>query len=352
MRPAVAPRDAPAAERLLVVDLDGGALADRAIADLPSLLRRGDVLVVNDGATLPASLVGAIAIRASGVAVAHGGGAIELRLAQPVGDDRFLALAFGAGSWRDRTEDRGAAPQLEVGDALAFDGLIAVVTRVDPASPRLVEVRFDRAGGALWSALYKVGRPIQYAYVARPLELWDVQTRYASRPWCAEMPSAGRPLTWGVLLELVRRGVEIARVTHAAGLSSTGDAALDARLPLGERYEIPAETVDAIARARGAGGRVVAAGTTVARALEGCAAAHGGELVAGAGTTTLRLDEAHPVRVVDALLTGMHEPSESHYQLLQAFAPKRFVAAAHEHATRAGYLTHEFGDSSLYIHAR
>ena len=148
---------------------------------------------------------------------------------------------------------------------------------MSPASPRLVDLAFRERGARLWAALYRHGRPVQYAYVAGPLELWHVQTRYASRPWCAELPSAGRPLTWSLLLGLLRRGVALASLTHAAGLSSTGDPALDALLPMPERFEIPAETAQAIRDAKAGGGRRDRGRrTTVTRALEGSAAQHGG----------------------------------------------------------------------------
>src|SRR5262249_29281050 len=157
--------------------------------------------------------------------------------------------------------------------------------RVEGVRGRLVDLRFDRAGDGLWAALYRAGRPVQYAHVAEPLPLWAVQTRYGARPWAAELPSAGRPPPWGVLGALPPRGVGLARVTHACGLSATGDEALDAALPLPERYDVPAATVEAVARAR----RVVAVGTSVVRALEGAAARHG-RLVAGEGETDLIVD--------------------------------------------------------------
>ncbi len=127
----------------------------------------------------------------------------------------------------------------------------------------------------MWRAIYAEGRPVQYAYVDAPLALWHVQSSFASRPWAVEPPSAGRPLTFAVLDRLRRQGVSVAVVTHAAGLSSTGDPALDAILPLDERYDLPEPTLRAIDETRRAQGRVVAVGTTVVRALEGCAAAHG-----------------------------------------------------------------------------
>jgi S-adenosylmethionine:tRNA ribosyltransferase-isomerase len=210
-------------------------------------------------------------------------------------------------------------------------------------------VRFSLRDAALWTALYRHGRPVQYAYVARELELWHVQTPFASRPWAVEMPSAGRPLAWALVLELRKRGLRVASLTHAAGLSSTGDPAIDAVLPLPERFDLPGPTVRAVTEARLAGGRVVAAGTTVVRALEGCAALHGGELVAGEATTDLRIDGAFRPRVVDGLLTGLHAIGSSHREMLRAFAPEPLLARAWAHAEAAGYVDHEFGDACLVL---
>jgi S-adenosylmethionine:tRNA ribosyltransferase-isomerase len=324
--PARQPRET---SRLLVIDRERGEYADRAIADLPSLLGPGDVLVVNDAATLPASLPGRDAA----------GRAVELRLYAERRDGSFAAVAFGDGDWRTPTEKRAPPPPLAPGDELSIGELRARVIR---ALGRLVELRFDREGAALWSALYRAGRPVQYSHLEAPLPLWAVQTRYAARPWAAELPSAGRPLTWEILLALGRRGVTVASLTHACGLSATGDDALDARLPLPERYDIPQATVDAIARAR----RVIAAGTSVVRALEGCARDRG-KLVAGEGETDLVVDATHRPRIVGGLLTGLHDPTASHYRLLQSFAPRALLDRAYSHAAASGYLAHEFGDSSL-----
>jgi S-adenosylmethionine:tRNA ribosyltransferase-isomerase len=291
--------------------------------------------VVNDSATLPASLPAA---------------GIEVRLRAELWDGSFSAILFGEGDWRAPTERRPPPRILAPGEVIRWPtDLSATVERVSALSPRLVDLRFDRSGDALWSAIYAAGRPIQYSYVAALLDLWQVQTAYGARPWSVEMPSAGRPLRWPLLLELRRRGVGIAAITHAAGPSSTGDPAIDAALPLPERFDVPARTVEAVAQARASGGRVVAAGTSVVRALEGCAALHGGELCAGTGVTDLRIREGFSPRVVDGLLTGMHEPTASHFDLLSAFAPRALVRRAYEHAADHGYLWHELGDSSLIL---
>lgn len=355
MRPGTWPRDDKLADRLLVVHRTDGRLADRTMRDLPEELGPGDLLVVNDSATLPASLSGegprgeAIELRLLGLAPepsdTESGGA----RAEPLSTARFQGVLFGEGDHRMRTEDRPAPPRVAAGESLRFgEALSATVESVASDSDRLITVRFSASGAALLSALYAVGRPVQYSYVPKPLPLWHVQTAYAARPWSVEEPSAGRSLSLGLLARLRDRGVEIAALTHAAGLSSTGDPALDARLPLPERYEIPQRTVSLVQRTRAAGGRVIAVGTSVVRALEGCFEAHG-RLVAGAGITDLRLGPTTPLCVVTDLLTGMHEPETSHFELLHAFAPPDLLGRAHAHAEARGYLGHELGDFTLYV---
>jgi len=326
VKPATWPRDDALRDRRLHLELASRTLRDARIADLPALLRRGDVLVVNDAATLPASLQGQ----------AEDGAPVEARLVGELPDGSFRAVLFGPGDWRTPTEHRAPPPVLRKGDT-------------SPVSPRLVELRFEQPRGQLWPLLYRFGRPVQYSYAQAPFEAWHVQVPYASQPWAAEMPSAGRPLRWEVLLSLRQRGVAVASITHAAGLSSTGDAALDAALPLPERFAVPAAAADAVSRAQSAGGRVVAVGTTVVRALEGAALRNGGRLVASAGETDLVVGPGYRPSVVDGLLTGVHEKGASHYALLHAFAPAELLSRAHEHSERSGYLTHEFGDSWLLL---
>ncbi len=333
------PREHPEAGRLLHVAPRSGRFTDARVSDLSALLRAGDLLVVNDAATLPASLHGRT----------DAGEAIELRLLEREPGDTWTAVLFGAGDWRTRTEDRPAPPVLVPGARLLLGTLQARVVEVLPPSPRLLRVAFEERGEALWSGLYRSGRPVQYAYLAGPLSLWHIQTAYASRPWAAETPSAGYALTWELLLALRRRGVRLAPLTHAAGLSSTGDAALDAALPRPERSDLPAATVEAIAAAKREGGRVVAVGTTVVRALEGRAAQGGGVLTPGEGVTDLLLGPGFVPRVVDGLLTGVHEPGSSHHALLQAFAPLPLLREAAALAEARGYLGHEFGDACLLL---
>ncbi|NVB81483.1 MAG: S-adenosylmethionine:tRNA ribosyltransferase-isomerase [Kofleriaceae bacterium] len=361
------------AVRLVVIDRAADTLVITKFARLPELLRAGDLVVVNDAATLPGSLRARTAR----------GEDFELRLSAPVETNRLFAVTLGAGDHRTRTEDRAAPPALAVGDTVEigngvgphfagasatnangngvgphFAGTAATngngngphfTATVTAVAGRRVELVTRATGDALWQALYALGAPVQYAHRPALLPLYAVQTAYAARPWAAEMPSAGRPLTWDVLLGLRRAGVELATLTHAAGLSSTGDDALDRALPWPERYEIPRRTIDAIGRARAAGGRVIAVGTTVVRALESAAESTGGAIAAGSGTATLRLDAAYRPRVVDGLVSGLHAPGESHFDLLSAFAPRERLTRAIELAAAHGLSSHELGDSCLIL---
>jgi S-adenosylmethionine:tRNA ribosyltransferase-isomerase len=324
--------------RLLHIDPCARRFSDARVAELPATLRPGDLLVVNDASTVPASLTATVR-----------GAAVEIRLAGEQAPGEHRAVVFGAGDWRTPTERRPAPPRLAPGERLVFgDDLAAEVVEVAALSPRLVRLRFEPGATPLIARLFAHGRPVQYSHVAAPYALWDVQTSYGARPWAVEPPSAGFALAPGTLLELRRRGVRLAWLTHAAGLSATGDPAIDAALPLPERYEIPEETVAAVAETRRAGGRVVAVGTTVVRALEGARLA-AGELVAGAGVTDLAIGPDFRPAIIDGLLTGLHEEGSSHLRLLAAFVAPPLLGAAYAHALAAGYRAHERGDSSLVL---
>jgi S-adenosylmethionine:tRNA ribosyltransferase-isomerase len=334
------PVQRPPRAKLLVVDACG-QLRHAPRAAFVEFLWPGDLVVANDAATLPASLRGVHA---------PSGSPVEVRLAgrrslAPADVRRFAAVVFGAGDYRTRTEDRPAPPPLEPGDRLTLGPLTATVER-RLGHPRLVALRFDGTPDAIWAGLARHGRPIQYAHVPMPLALWDVWTSIAGPPVAFEPPSAGFALDWGALAALRARGVAFATLTHAAGISSTGDDALDRRLPFAEPYRIPRATAAAVRAARARGGRVVAVGTTVVRALEHAAMADGA-VRAGAGLATQRIGPATRLRVVDALLSGTHEPGTSHYELLRAFTDDATLGRASAELDARHYRTHEFGDSVL-----
>jgi S-adenosylmethionine:tRNA ribosyltransferase-isomerase len=310
--------------RLVVMDRAADRIETRPFAALAELLRAGDVIVVNDAATLPGSLFG----------VTADGARFELRLVGPPEGARLHAVLLGEGDWRTRTEDRPPPPRLAAGDRVMLGGAPA---RIAAADGRRVTLEVTDP----WHLIYARGAPVQYAYRHHLLPLYEVQTAFAARPWAAEMPSAGRPLTWEVIVGLRRAGVRIVALTHAAGLSSTGEPALDRALPWPERYELPARTARAIASTRASGGRVIAIGTSVVRALE----ASGG--APGSGTATLRLDSRYTPRIVDGIVSGLHVPGESHHELLSAFAPAELLERGLAAAAAAGMSAHELGDACL-----
>ncbi|HET7403292.1 MAG TPA: S-adenosylmethionine:tRNA ribosyltransferase-isomerase [Usitatibacter sp.] len=327
----------PPDAKLLAIDADG-ELHHHARADLADLLEAGDLLVANDAATLPASL--------HGVHVPTGR-EIEVRLAQrrtlhPRDVHEFTALVFGRGDFRTRTEERELPPPLRIGDVLTLGPLSARVERI-VAAPRLVAIRFAGTAASIWAGLARHGRPIQYAHLEEALAPWDVWTPIAAVPAAFEPPSAGFALDWQSLERLRARGVAFATLTHAAGISSTGDAALDASLPFDEPYCIPVSTAHAVRTARVRGGRVVAVGTTVVRALES-AALGDGCVRPGEALATQRIGPRTRLQVADAILTGTHEPGTSHFELLRAFARDATLRRATRELDRFGYRTHEFGD--------
>src|SRR5215471_9125990 len=247
--------------RLLVVDADG-VIADVPRARFVDFLHRGDLVVANDAATLPASLRGVH--EPTGLP-------LEVRLAgraslAPADVRDFTAVLFGGGDYHARTEDRPLPPPMQPGDRLLLGPLSArLVGWLD--HPRLVALRFDGSPETIWAGLARHGRPIQYAHLPAPLDLWDVWTPIAGPPAAFEPPSAGFVLDWRTIRALGGRGIGFVTLTHAAGISSTGDEELDRRLPFDEPYRIPETTAAAIVEVRARGGRVVAVGTTVVRAL-------------------------------------------------------------------------------------
>ena len=347
MKAATTPEQRPPDARLLVVHSDG-RLDHAARTQLVHHLSPGDLVVANDAATIPASLEGF-----------HepSGAPIEIRLAGrrslAVNDVyNFTAIAFGGGDHRTRTEDRTAAPPLRIGDVLTLGPLKATVTKL-LGHPRLVGLTFGGASDEIWGGIAKHGKPIQYAHIDRPLMMWDAWTRVAALPVSFEPPSASFVIDWAFLKALQVREVGFATLTLAAGISSTGDPALDARLPFDEAYHLPRTTVRAISRTKTRGGRVIALGTTVTRALEHAAlygaALHGGALHPGAGLATQRIGPQTKLRVVDAIVSGAHEPGESHYQLLRAFASEAGLERMSRALKRKGYRSHEYGDSVLIV---
>ena len=330
--------------KLMIVDPRQG-LRHIARTLLVDVLRAGDLVIANDAATLPASLHGIHA---------RTGETIEVRLAGLTSLSRdvadFFAVVFGAGDFHARTEDRPLPPILMPGDTLALGPLSATVTAV-LGHARLIALHFDGSSDEIWSGIASHGRPVQDAHAPMPLALWDVWTRIASLPVAFEPPSASFALDWQMIAAMRARDIGFATITHAAGISSTGDAELDSRLPFDEPYDVSVSTARAIARTRAGGGRIVAIGTTVVRALEHCGEARRHRARRSTTSPLGRIGPGTPLRVVDAILTGVHERGTSHYELLRAFADDLTLTAADDELAAHGYRQHEFGDSVLVIPA-
>jgi S-adenosylmethionine:tRNA ribosyltransferase-isomerase len=238
---------------------------------------------------------------------------IEARLAGWVSfrdPTHFVAVALGAGDHRVPTENPPLPPPLSAGDQLEFGPLIASVEGLLD-HPRLVHIRFVGSPARIIRGLVQHGRPVQYAHIPEPLRLWDVWTKIAADPIAFESPSAGFALDWRTLKGWRERGVAFATLSHAAGLSSTGDAALDQRLPFDEFYCVREACARAVEAARSRSGSVIAIGTSVVRVLESAANADG-MVRAGEGRASGRIARGAPLRAVDAILTGVHQTGESH----------------------------------------
>lgn len=342
MLAATAAVQRPVDAKLLVVD------SERNLIHVPrsafvEFLHPNDLVIANDAATLPASLTGVHQ---------RTGKRVEVRLAgrpslDPRDINRFSAVVFGEGDFHIRTEDRSLPPSLEAGDKLLLGPLRATVERILD-HPRLVAVLFAGTADEVWAGLASHGRPIQYSHVQTSLELWDVWTKIAGPPVAFEPPSAGFVLDWHVLATIREHRADFATVTHAAGISSTGDEDLDHLLPFDEPYRIPDTTANAVEVARQRGGRVIAVGTTVVRALED-AAIEDGHVRSGDGLAKGRIGRSTCLKVVDGILSGTHEPGTSHYELLRAFVEDATLERATKELDAHGYRTHEFGDSVLIL---
>jgi S-adenosylmethionine:tRNA ribosyltransferase-isomerase len=348
------------------------AVAHHTLQDFGNFLQKGDLLVVNRSGTLPSSFHGHLA---------RTGEAVELRLASFQGLSsqdlsQWKAVSFGSGDWRMPTEARGPAPKLIPGDRIKIGPgyvpdngtqlepepeteheLEMRITQCDPRNNRLVDLQFHISASArvptpsLIELLFRWGKPIQYSYLSDELKVWDQQTLFSGPPISVEPASASFQLTWKQLLQLQSKGIEIATVLHGAGLSSTGDPALDALLPLSEYCEIPAETLAKVAQAHAGKNRVVAIGTSATRALESVPHEFFSRPFFSTyrNQTELRLGAHNRPRYVNAMLTGMHEPGTSHHELMNAFIETPFLHAADLDIEARGYRGHEYGDLSLIL---
>src|ERR1700728_751060 len=316
--------------RMLVATKSDGALVHSNFSELPRFLHEGDLVVINTSGTLAAELDG----------TAPDGSPVQVH----------LSTQLPAGLWtvevrRDGRADLGASP----GDVIALPGGGHVALLVGySAGPGGVGVRLwvsqIETSERLYSYLARHGRPIRYGYVRGSYPITAYQNVYATEPGSAEMPSAGRPFTPEVLTRLVAKGVGIAPL-----LLHTGVASLEANEPpYAEYFRVTSETAHRVNDTHRRGGRVIAIGTTVVRALESVVDEHG-RVHPGDGWTQTVVSPDHPVRSIDAFLTGWHEPEASHLAMLEAIAGRPILEASYSAALAERYRWHEFGDVHLIL---
>jgi S-adenosylmethionine:tRNA ribosyltransferase-isomerase len=312
--------------RLAVVNRAARSITHTTVAQLGEHLGAGDALILNSSRTLPAALTGR----------RDGGSAVQVR--------PWVRRARSWDAIAVQAEPPFAPVVLQPGELLRFPGglVLRVAGRRDDLDALWV---LAIVAGDGMDELLRHGEPIRYSYVPDAVAMEHHQTLYAGRPGSAETPSAGRHLTWELLLGLRRRGVEIAELVLHTGLSSTQDDELDATHPLVEEwFEVPPRIASTVARAA----RVVAVGTSVVRALESAVGASG-TVVPTSGWTDLAISAQRGVQVVDGLLTGLHESGGSHLDLLRAFVDAALLDRAYAEAVERGYLWHEFGDAMLVL---
>ena len=320
--------------RLLVGSSAG--IAHTTFARIGSHLRAGDLLVVNNSATVAAEL--------DGRSARHG--QLVLHVATRLEDLSYVVEL--------RSAPDAAVPLL---DAQPDD----IVTLPGGVTLRLLTpYPYERSapgasGNRLWRAsvpdphalaglLERTGRPISYGYLRGRFPLSAYQTVFSAIPGSAEMPSAGRPFTARLVAALKSRGVGFAPITLHTGVSSqeAGEG------PQAEWFDVSTATAAQVNDTRSNGGRVVAVGTTVTRALES-AVAPDGSAAPATGWTGHVVGPGAPPRLVDGLITGWHNPDASHLLLVEAIAGAALTQNAYDEAIREGYLWHEFGDSALLL---
>ncbi len=319
----VEPRDAA---RLLLV---GDGLSDHVFRELPALLQPGDAVVLNDTRVIPARLSGR-----------RGAAAVEATLHKRVADDRWLAFAR-------------PARRLRHGDVIAFAGdLSATVAARGEAGE--VELAFDRGGAALLQALERHGRMPLPPYIPRPdgpdaRDRTDYQTIFARRDGAVAAPTAGLHFTDATMAALRARGCRLVTVTLHVGAGTflpvkaedTDDHVMHA-----EFGSLDAPAAEALNAVRGAGGRIVAIGTTAARLLE-TATDDAGRIRPFAGDTRLFITPGYRFKAVDRLLTNFHLPRSTLFMLVAAFAGLDRMKSAYEHAKATGYRFYSYGDCCL-----
>ncbi|MFA9559287.1 S-adenosylmethionine:tRNA ribosyltransferase-isomerase [Evansella sp. AB-rgal1] len=313
--------------KMMMLDRVTGNFINTRFDKLPDFLQEGDLLVLNNSRTIPAVFH---------VNVLRNG------LVWKKNKEVRLARCIAKNVWQVLIPDL----QLRKEDVLLFsEGLRA---RVNAVEEPFTVVEFSLCGTQLFNELYTMVEPVRYEYIHEPWELDYYQTVYATVPGSVEMPSAGRAFSWELLQTLRKRGIKTAYLQLHTGLSYLLDDRWHQHPSSNkERYEIPATTLAATKQTKENGGRVIAVGTTVVRALESVAALPDSKN--HSGWTDLYINDNTALRTVDGLITGFHEPEASHLDMLSAFIDREQLITAYHQAIDSGYLWHEFGDINLIL---
>ena len=328
--------------RLLVSRIDTDTIAHSRFSELPRWLLPGDLLVVNTSGTLNAALV----------ARARNGERFEVHLSTRMPGHFWVIEVRRPGpvaSLPYRDAHAGTIYELEGGGCITLLAPYPLVDRLDAQSRLWIAVL--ELGEPVLSYLDRFGSPIRYGYVPASWPGSMYQTVFATEPGSAEMPSAARPFTPELVTRLISSGIQIAPLLLHTGVASLEDH----EPPYEEFYRVPAETAERVNAARRAGHRVIAVGTTVVRALE-TVTDRRGTASAGEGWTGLVIGQDRPLRVVNGMITGFHEPHATHLAMIEQVIvaaggdlSSSHLGRAYRDARDAGYLWHEFGDSHLII---
>ena len=314
--------------RMLVAHRGDGALVHSHFSELPRFLEEGDLIVINTSGTLAAAVPG----------TDRAGRRLEVHFSTRLPADLWtVELRLGGDPWF----------AAEAGERVVLDGG-ATVELLSPYATHTWGVRLWVATvhtpEPLHTYLAVHGHPIRYGYVRGSWPISVYQNVYATEPGSAEMPSAGRPFTPEVLTRLVARGIGVAPIVLHTGVASPEAS----EPPYPEYYRVTRATAHRVNDARRQGGRVIAIGTTVVRALETVVDTRH-EVHAGDGWTETVVTPQRPVTSVDGLLTGWHEPEASHLAMLEAIAGRPLLERSYAAALTEGYLWHEFGDVHLIL---
>lgn len=312
--------------KMMILDRITGNVRHDQFFHLSNYLKQGDLVVLNNSRTLPAILQAKL-LRETKLLEEK----VEIRLARRRDKEVWDVLIV--------------ADEIKLGDTLQFSSdLSAIVIEYTGSSP-LRTIQFSKKGTELFNQIYALGEPIRYEYIHQPWELDYYQTVFASIPGSVEMPSAGRAFSWELLFNLQRNGIQLDFIQLHTGLSYLLDDELETSPTDNyEKYHLSERTLEKIVQTKASGGRVIAVGTTVVRALE--SAAMTGVL---SGVTNLYINQSFPLKFVDGIITGFHEPKASHLDMLTAFLPQELLWNAYDEAIKNRYLWHEFGDMNLII---